>query len=134
MNRTASCSCGQLALTVRGEPKMQGLCHCFECQKITGSNFLHHGYWERASVQEITGKSTAWRRASATGRWVENHFCPVCGSTLFSYAEFDPDSICISIGNFEDPSFPPPQYSVWERHKHPWVHVPDTCQAMDMQG
>ncbi len=58
---------------------------------------------------------------------------PACGSSVYSYAEFDPDAICISIGCFADPSFPAPQYSIWERYKHPWVRVPGACEIMDSQ-
>jgi hypothetical protein len=36
--------------------------------------------------------------------------------------------INIAIGNFADPSFPPPTYAVWNMHKHPWVEVPESCE------
>lgn len=133
MDRTATCSCGQVAVTVRGDPKMHGICSCLECQKQTGSTFSHQGYWPKSAVQRIAGPTTAWRRSSDAGRWVDTHFCPVCGSAVYFYVEFDPDAICIAIGNFADPGFPPPQYSVWQRHKHPWIQVPAECNATDTQ-
>ena len=36
--------------------------------------------------------------------------------------------INIAIGNFADPGFPPPAYSVWTTHMHPWVETPDSCE------
>lgn len=112
---------------------MHGICSCLECQKLTGSTFYHHGYWAKSAVQRISGKSTTWRRSSDGGRWVDGYFCPVCGSSVYSFAEFDPDAICVSVGCFADPSFPSPQYSIWERHKHPWVSAPGNCDTMDTQ-
>lgn len=112
---------------------MQGLCSCLECQRQTGSSFFHHGYWPRSAVQAVAGTSTLWRRIADSGRWIDSHFCPVCGSGVYSFAEFDPDSICISIGGFADPSFPSPEYSIWERFKHSWVRTPESCQGMDTQ-
>ena len=112
---------------------MHGICSCLECQKLTGSTFFHHGYWVKSTVQRISGKSASWRRRSDGGRWVESYFCSACGSSVYSFAEFDRDAICISIGSFADPLFPSPQYSIWERHKHPWVRVPGSCETMDTQ-
>lgn len=133
MDRTARCSCGQLAVTVGGDPKMHAICSCLECQKLTGSVFSYQGYWPKSAVRQIAGSSTVWRRTSDAGRWVDTHFCPVCGSAVYFHAEFDPDAICVSIGNLADPGFPPPQYSVWQRCKHHWVQAPPACVVMDAQ-
>jgi hypothetical protein len=35
--RRAACSCGQLHLTIEGEPMRISMCHCFECQRRTGA-------------------------------------------------------------------------------------------------
>jgi hypothetical protein len=60
-------------------------------------------------------------RRSDSGRKIEFHFCPDCGSTVFWYAEFGPDLIGIAFGAFADPSMPRPTLSVWETMGHPWV-------------
>ena len=52
-------------------------------------------------------------RAGAHGGGVELHFCPDCGTTLFSYVEFLPDHVGIAFGTFADP-LPRPTVSVWE--------------------
>ena len=38
-SRLATCSCGQLTATARGEPLRVSICHCLACQKRTGSVF-----------------------------------------------------------------------------------------------
>ncbi|MGH6718417.1 MAG: GFA family protein [Alphaproteobacteria bacterium] len=134
MDRTAVCGCGQLSVTVRGEPGFHGLCSCLECQKASGSAFSYSGYWPKAAVQGIAGTSTVWRRISAKGRWLDTYFCPVCGSAVYGYAEFAPDMINVAIGNLADPGFPPPQYAVWNENKHPWVHVPEACAQHQKGG
>ena len=35
--RRAACSCGQLYLTIEGEPSRISMCHCLECQRRTGA-------------------------------------------------------------------------------------------------
>lgn len=37
--QTASCNCGQLSLSVSGDPIRVSVCHCNACQKRTGSAF-----------------------------------------------------------------------------------------------
>ena len=37
--RRAECSCGQLAITVEGEPLRLSICHCLACQRRTGGVF-----------------------------------------------------------------------------------------------
>lgn len=126
--RTAACSCGRLSLTVAGDPSYFGACSCRDCQKTTGSVFSMSAYFPKAAVAPVAGEHSVHRRTSAAGRWLEFHFCPHCGSTVFWHAEFDPDSIGIAVGNFDDPAFGPPQYAVWSERRQPWVQFPPTCR------
>ena len=57
MERTAVCSCGQLAVTVEGEPAFHGICSCFECQKMSGSAYSYSGYWPKTAVSAMRGES-----------------------------------------------------------------------------
>jgi hypothetical protein len=129
MERTAACSCGQLSVTVEGDPAFHGLCSCFECQRESGAPFSYAGYWPKSAVRRIGGTSSEWRRLAESGRWIDRHFCPTCGSSLYGYAEFAPDTIWIAIGNFADPGFPDPRYAVWSENKDPWVVFPPSCEV-----
>jgi hypothetical protein len=124
MTRTATCSCGQLSVAVAGEPKEVLLCHCLECQKYTGSAFGVSTYWPKSSVRSVAGASRMFRRVSDAGRWVDRHFCPSCGDTVYWYVEFDLDAIGIPIGNFADPLSLKPAASYWNRSRHPWLRIP----------
>jgi len=125
VNRTASCSCGQLSITVEGEPREVLVCHCLECQKQSGSVFLSWGYWPTSAVAAKTGEASRYRRIADSGRTVDNYFCPVCGSTVYGDSDDIPGIVSIAVGNFADPSFPPPTAAVWARHRHPWVPWPE---------
>ena len=133
MDRTAACSCGQLSVTIAGDPAYHGLCSCLECQRSSGSAFSYSGYWPKSAIRKIAGNSTRWRRTADSGRWIDTYFCPTCGSALYWYAEYAPDMINIAIGNFADPGFPPPVYSVWSGCKHAWVAVPAGCESHETQ-
>ena len=55
------------------------------------------------------------------------HFCPACGSQVFSTEPSEPDEVVVSVGSFADPTFPPPTESGYDSRRHPWVHLPDSC-------
>jgi len=133
MARSARCSCGQLSVVVTGEPQEVLLCHCFECQRYSGSAFGVSTYWPKASVQSITGESKTFRRISDAGRWIERHFCSTCGDTVYWYAEFDIGGIGIPIGVFADPRSLTPISSYWHRSKHSWVEVPEEWRQYDTE-
>jgi hypothetical protein len=134
MSRIASCSCGQLKLTMEGDPTDVTLCHCFECQRSTGSVFGVSTYWPKSACRSIEGEARLWRRSSDAGRWLDNYFCPVCGSTVYWYAEFAPDEIGVAAGNFADPGFPAPTSAVWDSCRHPWVKLPADWPQDAKQG
>ena len=103
-----------------GDPAFLGACHCMECQRRTGSAFGVGTYFPKEQVR-AEGPSRVYVRGSDSGRKIEFHFCPDCGSTVFWYGELFPDLIGIAFGAFADPSMPWPPVSVWETTRHPWV-------------
>lgn len=122
-SRTASCCCGQLRVTVRGEPLGVGVCHCLACQQRTGSVFATLAAF--AAPFEVSGTATEYVRAGDQGARFRFRFCPVCGSTVFHTEEGrDQSSIAVAVGAFADPAFPPPQDSVYDCRRHPWVSLP----------
>ncbi|MCH8683927.1 GFA family protein [Pedomonas mirosovicensis] len=120
--RTATCRCGQLQATCKGEPIRVSVCHCLECQKRSGSSFGAQARWPEAQVT-ITGRAKTWQRAADSGRKATYRFCPDCGSTIAYTNEAYPGVVAVPIGAFADPLFPSPKFSVYEHRKHPWVAI-----------
>jgi hypothetical protein len=121
--RRAACCCGQLHLTVEGEPSRIGMCHCLECQRRTGAVIGNRALFRREQVI-IAGRATDWTRTADSGNAVTYHFCPTCGSTVYWEGQGFPEYIAVAVGNFADPSFPAPTIAVFERSRHPWVSLP----------
>ena len=122
-SRTASCSCGQLRIEVHGEPRGVGVCHCLACQRRTGSVFAALAGF--AAPYEVTGTATDYVRVGDQGSSFRFRFCPICGTTLFHTEEGrEPSSVAVAVGAFADPDFPPPEDSVYECRRHPWVRLP----------
>ena len=128
-HRTASCSCGQLHIDVSGEPLGVGVCHCLACQQRTGSVFAALASF--APPYTVTGNATEYVRAGDHGARFRFRFCPVCGTTVFHTEEGNDDSVAVAVGALADPNFPPPQVSVYDCRRHPWVQLPPGTVGFD---
>jgi hypothetical protein len=122
-DRTASCRCGQLKVTVTGEPVRVSVCHCLNCKKRSGSAFAAQARWPSGKVL-IEGESRTFVMIADSGNTATFHFCPECGSDVYyvNAGKFD-DLVAVPVGAFEDPYFATPHYSVWEDRMHDWVEI-----------
>jgi hypothetical protein len=127
--RTASCSCGQLTVTVVGDPIRVGVCHCLACQRRTGSVFGAQARFPSTAVT-VNGESREYVRTGDSGGQARFHFCPVCGSTVFYTFVGAPEHTAIPVGAFADPRFPAPVFSVYEQRMHSWVSMPSDIEHL----
>jgi hypothetical protein len=126
--RTASCECGQLRIEVEGEPRGVGVCHCYACQRRTGSVFAALAGF--AAPYRVSGEATLYVRTGDQGAKFIFRFCPVCGTNLFHTEEGqDHRGVSVAVGGFCDPTFPPPQVSVYASRRHAWVTLPTGVRA-----
>ncbi|WP_084652078.1 GFA family protein [Bosea sp. BIWAKO-01] len=129
--RTASCACGTLKITVSGAPARVYACACLECQRATGSSFSYRARFPRAAISRIEGDRRKWRRGSDAGRWVEQTFCPACGTLVYMEGEALPDALVISVGCFVDTTFAPPAAVFWASRRHSWYDLAEGIQSLD---
>ena len=131
--RRAACSCGQLHLTVEGEPSRIWICHCLACQRRTGAVIGNLARFRREQIT-FNGRATAWKRTAESGNTLTCNFWPTCGSTIYFENGAFPEIVAVAIGNFADPNFPAPIVSVWEETRHPWVSLPPYAKRTAKQG
>ena len=120
---TASCRCGQLKVSVTGEPVRVSVCHCLDCKKRSGSAFAVQARWP-AEQFKSEGQSQTWTHHADSGNRITHHFCPECGSSMHYVIEGKFDGlVAIPLGAFDDPYFAAPAFSVWEERKTDWVEI-----------
>jgi len=81
-SRTASCCCGQLQIEVQGEPEGVGVCHCFACQRRTGSVFAALAGFRAPFA--VTGKATEYVRTGDQGASSGSASAPSAARTCFT--------------------------------------------------
>jgi hypothetical protein len=125
--REATCHCGQLRLTVEGEPFAVSICNCLACQRRTGSAFGMQASFKADQVT-VEGRYSDYSRISDEADRKEHvfHFCPDCGSQVFYTEPTEPELLVVSVGAFADPTFPPPTESGYDSRRHPWIGLPES--------
>lgn len=106
---SGNCLCGQVTLSVRGEPIRVGICHCMDCRKESGSAFTFYGIWP-AEQFEYSGEISDFK-----GRC----FCPHCGSRVFSVDAHEAE---VKLGVLAQAPTPlKPSYELWVKRREPWL-------------
>ncbi len=111
----AGCLCGAVRITLRRPPLRVGLCHCMTCRKETGSSFKHFAAFRVEDV-DVEGGTRSWAAPGGAPR----HFCPVCGSRLFS-AEPGLPEFELEVGALDQPGQLAPSYESYVPRREPWL-------------
>ena len=122
--RTARCCCGDLSMTVSGEPDRVISCHCGYCQRRTGNVFQVSCWYFGDQIVSRTGHGRVYRGPDNPG--IDYTFCSRCGSTV--YWEFSAFQAIvevpvygIAVGCFVDADFPKPDLECWASMRHHWI-------------
>jgi len=109
MNEIAGgCLCGKVRFEAAGRPYRVGICHCLDCRK-------HHGALFHASAvfpeQAVTVRGE-------THEYAGRHFCPHCGSSVFSRSG---DEVEVNLGSLDAPDRFAPTYELWTVRRESWL-------------
>ena len=114
-----SCLCGQVKISVRGDPIRIGLCHCTDCRKESGSAFTFYGIWP----------SSQFAHTGDVSQFKGRHFCPRCGSRLFSVEEQEAE---IKLGVLAHvPTDFTPSYELWVKRRESWLRPIERAQQYE---
>jgi len=91
-----------------GRPYRVGICHCLDCRKHHGALFHASAIFPETAVS-IEGDTRAY-----AGR----HFCPRCGSSVFSRSD---DEIEVSLGALDEIDQFRPTYELWTIRRESWL-------------
>ncbi len=123
MIRTARCCCKAISITLEGEPEFNGICHCDDCRRRTGSAFGWSAYFSDRQITETSGQTTTYDVKTEPPQ--TRHFCGICGSTLYWKSGAFPGMTGVAGGNFVAPPLSEPEASYRNGKKCGWLRIPD---------
>lgn len=119
---TGGCLCGKVRYEASAEPIFQGVCHCKDCQRATGSAFEAVIAIPDASLS-VRGQTKGHPVKGESGGMVTRNFCPECGSTLFTRADALPGMVLLLTGPLDDSSVFAPAMQIYCDSAQNWVQL-----------
>ena len=120
MRIDGGCHCGRITFEADIDPEKVGVCHCTDCQALSGSAFVVYLPVPKESLR-LRGEPKIYVKISESGTRRAQAFCPDCGSRLFASAEKDPQVFNLRIGTVRQRASLAPKAQVWCRSALPWV-------------
>ena len=121
MTRTGVCGCGRVRYTIKTDPLFTHACHCQDCQRSTGSAFVVHLMVPERDF-EIEGETGATTLPTGSGAGYDPHFCPECGTYIWSKYHLNPAAmVAVRGGTLDDTSDLVVQAHIFTRSKQPWM-------------
>lgn len=125
------CLCGAVRYRSDAEPALQAVCHCKTCQKNSGSTYSFNVAVPEDSLIVEGTVATYEDRSGASGQPFHRHFCPTCGSHVYSGgAAYGPLSF-IKAGTLDDARWVAPELHIWVSEKLPWTPIPEGATCVD---
>jgi hypothetical protein len=116
---TGRCRCGAVRYRATGTPEFQGLCHCRDCQRLSGGGHVGFICFPEGAVT-IEGATRSYGLTGSSGRTATRYSCPTCHSGVFGRADVMPGQINLYAGSLDDTSQFKPQIAIFARSRPAW--------------
>lgn len=117
---TGGCACGAVRYECTAEPVLTAHCHCRDCQRSSGAPMATVSAVPRPAFHQLSGQTATYRYIGDSGNPVVRHFCPVCGSPLFSEVAVLPDLWFIRSVSLDHPERVAPGSHLYCDSAQPW--------------
>lgn len=130
--RAGGCQCGRVRYRVIGDPLIVNVCHCKECQRQSGSAF-GMSMIVLSTNFVVEGPLKAFTRSSESGRPLQCHFCPECGTRIYHVPSYAQGVVNVKPGTLDDTSWLRPAGHFWTRSRQPWLSLQDGLPQHERQ-
>jgi hypothetical protein len=122
MHVAGRCHCGAIRFEAEVDPALVGVCHCSDCQLLSGSAFRVTAPAALGSFRLLQGAPRVYTKTAESGRLREQAFCDVCGSQLYAVSPGpEPRVYSLRVGTLEQRAQLAPQVQIWTRSRLPWA-------------
>lgn len=120
MHINGACHCGAISFTAEVDADRVAVCHCSDCQVLSGAPF-------RAVVPApiesllVHGQTKSYVKVAQSGNRRAQVFCPECGTPLWATAAENPIAVIIRLGCVEQRAQFKPTVQIWQHSALPWL-------------
>ena len=135
MRVDGQCHCGQVRYEAQVNADNVGICHCTDCQRLTGTAFRTNIASLPGTFALKTGTPKTYVKTAESGNKRAHAFCPECGAPIYSAApEPNPSTVGLRVGGIDQRAqFEPPIRQGWCRSALPWSMDLTRVERVDRQ-
>ena len=98
------------------------LCHCTDCQTLSGAAFRVVAYTQEDAFKLLSGELKIYVKTSESGNKRPQSFCPECGAPIYATADgAGPKVYALRVGSIRQRDQIAPNVQVWSRSAQPWT-------------
>jgi len=128
MKITGGCHCGAITYEAEIDPDAVALCHCTDCQTLSGSAFRVVVPAKRDGFK-LAGEPKIYVKTGESGRKRAQAFCANCGAPIYSADVTNPQMFNIRVGTVRQRAGLPPKTQIWCRSALGWtMHLEPVSQ------
>lgn len=122
MKIDGGCHCGYLTYEAEIDETKVSVCHCTDCQALSGTAFRVSARTYEGAFTQLTGEPREYIKTGSSGARRIQAFCPECGSQIYSTSVGDgPRMYNLRTGTIRQRAALVPKSQIWFRSAQSWV-------------
>ena len=122
MKIDGGCHCGNITYEAEVDPEKVAICHCTDCQSLSGTAFRTVVISLVDAFTLLSGEPKMYAKIGGSGAKRIQAFCPDCGSQIYATSVGDgPKIYGIRLGTVRQRDELPPKRQIWHRSAQKWL-------------
>ncbi|MES3002590.1 MAG: GFA family protein [Pseudomonadota bacterium] len=114
------CHCGQISYEAEIDPAGVSVCHCTDCQMLTGSAYRVSVRAPADAFRMLSGQPTRYIKTAESGAKRAHWFCGECSTPVYACALENPTAYSLRVGCLDQAAELAPMKQIWCRSSLPW--------------
>ena len=134
MKVDGACHCGSIRYEAEIDPAKVVICHCTDCQTLSGSAFRTVVQTKPGTLRLLSGTPKIYVKTGESGNEREQTFCPDCGSPIDSVpVGTEPNAVGLRVGTIRQRAKLIPSDQYWFRSSQAWLRDLPALQKREKQ-
>jgi hypothetical protein len=121
MKIQGGCHCGAITYEAEIDPNTVSICHCTDCQTLSGSAYRTNVRATKDAFKLKTGQPKIYIKTAESGNKRAQAFCPECGTPIYATSPTDPQVYGLRVGTIRQRAELRPKTQGWCRSALDWV-------------
>ncbi len=122
MKIDGACHCGHITYEAEVDPENIVICHCTDCQTLSGTAFRIVAHSKVGSFKLLSGQLKEYIKTGGSGAGRPQGFCPECGTPIYGTSVGGgPKAHSLRVGTIRQRDTLVPTTQVWARSRQHWV-------------